>query len=166
MPLAACCFDLALRLPHCRPYRARRLSSALVRCARSYVSDGNVDLGITGEDIVAESGANTNVLVELCAPAKLFAPPLSPPRASHRTSPQWHAVSFAPPACRASHALAPDPAAICFVRRGFGKCRLSVQAPKDASITDPAQLAGKRIVTSFPVLTEVRSVDRTEDASG
>ena len=49
-----------------------------------------------------------------------------------------------------------------FVRRGFGKCRLSVQAPKDASIADPAQLAGKRIVTSFPVLMEVR----TEDASG
>ena len=31
-----------------------------------------------------------------------------------------------------------------------------MQAPKDSNVTDPAQLAGKRIVTSFPVLTEVR----------
>jgi len=68
----------------------------------TYVAEGNVDLGITGEDIVAESGSTVNVLMEL----------------------------------------------------GFGKCRLSVQAPTDAHITDPRQLAGKRIVTSFPSLTE------------
>jgi len=37
---------------------------------------------------------------------------------------------------------------------GFGKCRLSLQAPKQANITDAKQLAGKRIVTSFPALTE------------
>lgn len=80
----------------------------------TYVSDGNVDLGITGEDIVAESGANTNVLMEL----------------------------------------------------GFGKCRLSVQAPKDSNVTDPAQLAGKRIVTSFPVLTEAFFKKYETEATG
>jgi ATP phosphoribosyltransferase len=37
---------------------------------------------------------------------------------------------------------------------GFGKCRLCVQAPVTSKITDPAKLAGKRIVTSFPHLTK------------
>jgi ATP phosphoribosyltransferase len=37
---------------------------------------------------------------------------------------------------------------------GFGKCRLCVQAPVVANITDVKQLAGKRIVTSFPNLTK------------
>ena len=36
---------------------------------------------------------------------------------------------------------------------GFGKCRLCVQAPI-GQYTDPAQLAGKRIVTSFPSITK------------
>jgi len=64
-----------------------------------------VDLGITGEDIVAETlaetGATVNVMMEL----------------------------------------------------GFGKCRLCLQAPGAAAVADPADLAGKRIVTSFPHLT-------------
>ena len=71
----------------------------------AYVSEGNVDLGITGEDIVAEtlaeSGASVNVILEL----------------------------------------------------GFGKCRLSVQAPQSAEIKHASELAGKRIVTSFPQVT-------------
>lgn len=67
----------------------------------TYVSDGNVDLGITGEDIIEESGANVNLVMEL----------------------------------------------------GFGKCRLSVQAPV-GSVQDVRDLAGKRIVTSFPELTK------------
>jgi len=71
----------------------------------AYVSEGNVDLGITGEDIVAETlaetGATVNVMMEL----------------------------------------------------GFGQCRLSVQAPQDGAIREPSELAGKRIVTSFPHLT-------------
>jgi ATP phosphoribosyltransferase len=37
---------------------------------------------------------------------------------------------------------------------GFGKCRLCVQAPVSSKITDPAKLAGKRIVTSFPRLSK------------
>lgn len=72
----------------------------------AYVSEGNVDLGITGEDIVAETvaetGASVNVMLEL----------------------------------------------------GFGKCRLSLQAPAASGYTDPKELAGKRIVTSFPELTK------------
>eukprot|EP00656_Telonema_subtile_P044287 TRINITY_DN50571_c0_g1_i2.p1 TRINITY_DN50571_c0_g1~~TRINITY_DN50571_c0_g1_i2.p1 ORF type:complete len:314 (-),score=78.95 TRINITY_DN50571_c0_g1_i2:124-1065(-) len=64
----------------------------------AYVGEGNVDLGITGEDIVAESGSDVDVVLEL----------------------------------------------------GFGKCKLAVQAPVAANITDPKMLLGKRIVTSFP----------------
>jgi ATP phosphoribosyltransferase len=67
----------------------------------AYVAEGNVDLGITGEDIIDESGAFVNVLMKL----------------------------------------------------GFGKCRLSVQAPK-GEVSDVRQLAGSRIVTSFPELAK------------
>lgn len=67
----------------------------------TYVGEGDVDLGITGEDIVAESEVDIKVLMEL----------------------------------------------------GFGKCNLSLQAPRADHITDPKQLGGTRIVTSFPNIT-------------
>ena len=55
----------------------------------TYVAEGNVDLGITGEDMIEESGATVNLLMKL----------------------------------------------------GFGKCRLSVQAPK-GTVQDVRTLAG------------------------
>jgi len=67
----------------------------------TYVGEGEVDLGITGEDWVAESNVEVDVLMAL----------------------------------------------------GFGKCNLSVQAPKRQGWT-PENLAGKRIVTSFPVIAQ------------
>eukprot|EP01135_Chromosphaera_perkinsii_P006565 Nk52_evm7s545 gene=Nk52_evmTU7s545 len=66
----------------------------------TYVSDGRVDLGITGQDMVAERKADVRTLTEL----------------------------------------------------HFGKCRLCVQAPVAANIKEAKDLAGKRIVTSFPHL--------------
>ena len=36
----------------------------------------------------------------------------------------------------------------------FGKCKLQVQVPEKGDITDPAQLVGKTIVTSFTNLSE------------
>jgi ATP phosphoribosyltransferase len=36
----------------------------------------------------------------------------------------------------------------------FGKCKLCIQAPIHHHITEVKQLAGKRIVTSFPVLAK------------
>jgi ATP phosphoribosyltransferase len=67
-----------------------------------YVGEGNVDIGITGIDVVEESNVEVERVMDL----------------------------------------------------GFGKCRLCVQAPVANNITDPAQLAGGRIVTSFPYLTQ------------
>jgi len=67
-----------------------------------YVGEGNVDIGITGEDIVRESQVNVNTIMEL----------------------------------------------------GFGKCKLCVQAPTASNITNIEQLAGGRIVTSFPSITK------------
>ncbi|EGD74795.1 ATP phosphoribosyltransferase [Salpingoeca rosetta] len=67
----------------------------------TYVAEGNVDMGITGEDIIAESQANVDVLMKL----------------------------------------------------GMGKCKLCFQAPK-GTVSDPSELIGKRIVTSFPNLTK------------
>lgn len=67
----------------------------------TFVGEGNLDLGITGQDIIAES--NVDVIEKL--------------------------------------------------KLGFGKCRLSVQTPQKDHISNPMQLAGKRIVTSFPNIT-------------
>jgi len=68
----------------------------------AYVGEGNVDLGITGEDIIEEAGATVEKVMDL----------------------------------------------------GIGRCRLSVQAPVAEKITDVKVLAGKRIVTSFPNISE------------
>jgi len=67
-----------------------------------YVGDGNVDIGITGRDIIEESNVVVDEVMNL----------------------------------------------------GFGKCKLCVQAPVASNITDVSVLAGGRIVTSFPYLTE------------
>jgi ATP phosphoribosyltransferase len=66
-----------------------------------YVGEGNVDIGITGMDVVQESMVEVEQVMEL----------------------------------------------------GFGKCRLCVQAPVESKIKNVEDLAGKRIVTSFPDLT-------------
>lgn len=66
-----------------------------------YVGEGNVDLGITGLDVVQESMVDVKHIMDL----------------------------------------------------GFGKCKLCVQAPVVEKILNVEDLAGKRIVTSFPDLT-------------
>ena len=71
----------------------------------TYVSEGNVDMGITGQDVIAETEASCEHLETV-------------------------------------------------VELGFGKCQLAVQGPVVQNITDVASLAGKRIVTSFPVVAE------------
>merc|ERR1711884_550068 len=64
--------------------------------------EGNVDVGITGIDIVEESEVNVDTILPL----------------------------------------------------GFGKCKLCLQGPVAHHIKDASELAGKRIVTSFPHLTK------------
>lgn len=68
----------------------------------TFVGEGNVDLGITGVDVVEESQVVVERVVDL----------------------------------------------------GFGKCKLCVQAQVSKNIKDAAELAGGRIVTSFPHLTK------------
>jgi ATP phosphoribosyltransferase len=68
----------------------------------TYVAEGNVDMGITGQDIIAESQVEVTTLQTM----------------------------------------------------GMGHCELCVQAPVGGAISDPKQLAGKRIVTSFPNLAK------------
>lgn len=64
---------------------------------------GNVDLGITGHDVILEAQMQTHVTEVL--------------------------------------------------RLGFGKCSLQVQVPEDGPIKTVDDLAGKRVVTSFEVLS-------------
>eukprot|EP00128_Syssomonas_multiformis_P001406 Colp12_sorted_trinity150504_noHs@36254 len=77
-----------------------------------YVGEGKVDLGITGQDMIAECDVKVEEVLHL----------------------------------------------------GFGRCRLCVQAPIKNGIKDPKELAGKRIVTSFPHLSKkyFESVDATK----
>ncbi|KAJ4482445.1 ATP phosphoribosyltransferase [Lentinula aciculospora] len=69
----------------------------------SFVGKGNVDLGITGHDVILESQMQEHVTEEL--------------------------------------------------RLGFGKCALQVQVPEAGAIKTVEDLAGKRVVTSFEVLS-------------
>lgn len=64
-------------------------------------AEGAIDMGITGSDLVAESGANVQTRMKL----------------------------------------------------GVGRCRLAICVPEDSPVTQPGQLDGKRIATSFPHLT-------------
>lgn len=68
----------------------------------TFVGKGDLDVGITGWDVVKESGVTVDRVMDL----------------------------------------------------GFGKCKLSVQAPVAMNITNVEQLAGKRIATSFPETTK------------
>lgn len=48
---------------------------------------------------------------------------------------------------------------------GFGGCRLSIAVPQDLAIDSPAQLAGKRIATTYPNLLRRWLVEREIDAA-
>lgn len=67
-----------------------------------YVQDGIADLGIVGENVIVEAGAEVSYLQRL----------------------------------------------------GFGKCTLKIAIPNESQITEVAQLAGKAIATSYPVILE------------
>ena len=66
-----------------------------------FVGEGDVDIGLTGQDMIAESDSNVNELIQT----------------------------------------------------GFGKCKLALLSPLENGVTDPKQLLGKRVATSFPQLT-------------
>lgn len=110
-------------LQHVRPNRldvakCKRLPVSIVFLPAAdiarYVGEGNVDIGITGLDIIEESGSEVEVLCPL----------------------------------------------------NIGKCKLAVQAPV-GSVKDVSELAGKRIVTSFPNLTRkfFDKLDSSEETS-
>eukprot|EP00978_Attheya_sp_CCMP212_P035497 scaffold154772_cov49-Attheya_sp.AAC.2 len=78
-----------------------------------YVGEGNIDIGVTGIDIVEESMVEVDRVMDL----------------------------------------------------GFGKCKLCVQAQVSKNITNVADLAGCRIVTSFPDTTR-KYFKQFDDAKG
>jgi len=75
-------------------------------------AEGAIDLGITGADLVAESGADLVRRLDL----------------------------------------------------GVGSCRLAMCVADDSPVTDPTQLAGKRIATSFPRITRTWLAQRGVEA--
>lgn len=54
-----------------------------------YVSSGRLDIGITGRDLLVDSGANAEEILPLASPAPPSATPPSPARP--RASPAWTA---------------------------------------------------------------------------
>jgi len=95
-----------VRLPRLDLAECKRLPITLVflpaHDIADYVGTGQVDIGITGEDMIAESGGTDKIEV--------------------------------------------------LMKLGFGNCRLCVQAPV-GKFKDVKDLCGKRIATSFPVVT-------------
>lgn len=77
-----------------------------------YVQDGIADLGIVGENVIVEAGAEVTYLQKL----------------------------------------------------GFGKCTLKIAIPNESNITGIAQLSGKAIATSYPVILEKYLKDNNVDA--
>jgi ATP phosphoribosyltransferase len=77
-----------------------------------YVQDGIADLGIVGENVIVEAGADVTYLQKL----------------------------------------------------GFGKCTLKIAIPNESPITDIAQLGGKAIATSYPVILQKYLDDNQVDA--
>ena len=77
-----------------------------------YVQDGIADLGIVGENVIVEAGAEVTYLQKL----------------------------------------------------GFGKCTLKIAIPNESNITEIAQLSGKAIATSYPVILEKYLKDNHVDA--
>lgn len=77
-----------------------------------YVQDGIADLGIAGENVIVETGAQVTYLQQL----------------------------------------------------GFGKCTLKIAIPNESNVTDIAQLSGKAIATSYPVILEKFLKDNNVDA--
>ncbi|MBW0497084.1 hypothetical protein O181_036799 [Austropuccinia psidii MF-1] len=69
-----------------------------------FVGEGNVDLGITGQDMVAEADV-TGLVEEICS-------------------------------------------------LEFGKCRLQIQVPLNSDVKTIEQLSGKKVVTSFEVISQ------------
>lgn len=67
-----------------------------------YVQDGIADLGIVGENVIVEAGAEVTYLQKL----------------------------------------------------GFGKCTLKIAIPNESNVTELAQLGGKAIATSYPVILQ------------
>ena len=86
------------------PCRNAPVEGLLVRAddIPEYVQDGVVDCGITGIDIVRESGADVRELLPL----------------------------------------------------GYGACSLEAAVPNESSVSTLAELAGARVATSFPTLTQ------------
>ena len=75
-------------------------------------AEGAIDMGITGSDLVAESGADVITRMNL----------------------------------------------------GVGKCRLAMCIPRDSPITNPSELHGCRVATSFPRVTEQFLRDHSAEA--
>jgi ATP phosphoribosyltransferase len=104
----------AARPAHTRAHTRRRVFLPASDIP-AFVGKGDVDLGITGHDVVLEAQMQGDVTEVL--------------------------------------------------RLGFGRCALQVQAPDGGPVRTAADLAGKRVVTSFEVLA-ARFFAEIDDAAG
>ncbi|KAJ1968268.1 ATP phosphoribosyltransferase (ATP-PRTase) (ATP-PRT) [Dispira parvispora] len=92
-----------------------------------YVGGGRVDLGITGQDIIAETAASYGTAT-----------------VAHDTNDTSNSSGSLSPTLDSVREVMP---------LNFGQCRLMVQTPVRSGIENVRDLIGKRIVTSFEALT-------------
>lgn len=99
-----------------------------------FVGEGNVDLGITGQDMVAEASTST------------FFPPSVPttPSATENGDMMEASTSSLPQPQQLSDLITQ------VLPLGFGKCKLQIQAPeRNTHIQKAEDLVGRRVATSF-----------------
>jgi len=137
-----------------------------------FVGEGNVDLGITGQDMVAEA-STTNAYPTSSLPGTPGEPSTS---ASASTSTSTSISqdlsssisSLANGSSSHSHSIPLSDLITQVLPLGFGKCKLQVQVPdKSTHIGTIEDLVGKKIATSFDGLSSVffRDLDERVNAS-
>lgn len=122
----------------------------------TFVSEGRVDLGITGLDQVQEHDSRMRMLAAAAAeaagvkaeagPEPVDSPPQLP---SPSDGDQQQPVPVRPLQRRGTGAAANASGCETVMELGFGTCRLQVQVPVKGRYADPRDLVGRNIGTSF-----------------
>ena len=109
-----------------------------------FVGEGNVDLGITGQDMVAEASTSSAYIL----PSGANTPAISEDDGGDAHQPQYNGSANGNEDATKRVVLADLITQV--LPLGFGKCKLQVQVPeKDTSVRSVEDLVGRKIATSF-----------------
>jgi ATP phosphoribosyltransferase len=110
-----------------------------------FVGEGNVDLGITGQDMVAEASTSSAYIL----PSGANTPAISDD-GGDAGQPQFNGTGNGNGNGDATKRVVLSDLITQVLPLGFGKCKLQVQVPeKDTSVRSVEDLVGRKIATSF-----------------